>query len=54
METPFTELGLDSLDIVECVVAIEDEFGTYLCCSMLRDRLISLQAFSSTKTRPRL
>ena len=30
METSFTDLGMDSLDVVELLCAVEDEFGVQL------------------------
>ena len=30
MDTPFEEQGLDSIDLVEILLAVEDRFGVYV------------------------
>ena len=42
------DLGLDSLDVVEIVMALEDEFGEKFCFNnkySMKRALVSLQAF---------
>jgi acyl carrier protein len=38
------DLGLDSLDLVECVMFVEDEFGTFLSARRALSRLIFICA----------
>jgi len=44
-DVPFTELGLDSLDVAELVIQIEDELGVTLEMSMKYNTIDKLVAY---------
>ena len=44
-DTPFTELGLDSLDVAELVMQIEDELGVTLEMSIKYNTIDKLVAY---------
>lgn len=44
-DVPFTELGLDSLDVAELVMQIEDELGVTLEMSMKYNTIDKLVAY---------
>ena len=44
-DTPFTELGLDSLDVAELVMQIEDELGVTLEMSIKYNTIDKLAAY---------
>ena len=49
-DVPFTELGLDSLDIAELVMQIEDELGVTLEMSVQYNTVDKLAAYIEANT----
>ena len=49
-DVPFTELGLDSLDVAELVMQIEDELGVTLEMSVQYNTIDKLAAYIEANT----
>ena len=49
-DVPFTELGLDSLDVAELVMTIEDELGVTLEMSIKYNTIDKLAAYIEKRT----
>ena len=49
-DVPFTELGLDSLDVAELVMQIEDELGVTLEMSIKYNTVDKLAAYIAERT----
>ncbi len=47
-DVPFTELGLDSLDVAELVTVIEDEFGLFIDLSPDLNSVEKMAAYLET------
>ena len=47
-DVPFTELGLDSLDVAELVTMIEDEFGLFVDLSPELNSIEKMAAYLET------